>query len=204
MHFSPSRRGGRRAPIRPEEEERVLVPMTTPRELFVHELSDAMSAEQQILKMLPELQKEAQIPEVREALKEHEQETKQQVKNLEAVFTQIGEKPEQTTCYGIKGLADEHQALHEEDPSPQVLELANLTGAAKTEHYEMVMYTGLIQMAKDLGEREAAQLLQENLDQEKAMAKRVEALAKEAGKQAKAMQQEQEKEKELAGSGSRR
>jgi ferritin-like metal-binding protein YciE len=191
-------------PIRPEEEERVLVPMTTPRELFVHELSDAMSAEQQILKMLPELQKEAQMPEVKQALKEHEQETRQQVKNLEAVFTQIGEKPEQTTCYGIKGLADEHQALHEEDPSPQVLELANLTGAAKTEHYEMVMYTGLIQMAKDLGEREAAGLLQENLDQEKAMAKRVEALAKEAGKQAKELQQEQEKEKELAGSGSRR
>jgi ferritin-like metal-binding protein YciE len=185
-------------PIRPEEEERVLVPMTTPRELFVHELSDAMSAEQQILRMLPELQKEAQMPEVKQALKEHEQETKQQVKNLEAVFKQIGEKPEQTTCYGIKGLADEHQALHEEDPSPQVLELANLTGAAKTEHYEMVMYTGLIQMARDLGEREAAGLLQENLDQEKAMAKRVEALAKEAGKQAKAM------EKELAGSGSRR
>jgi ferritin-like metal-binding protein YciE len=138
------------------------------------------------------------MPEVKQALKEHEQETRQQVKNLEAVFKQIGEKPEQTTCFGIKGLADEHQALHEEDPSPQVLELANLTGAAKTEHYEMVMYTGLIQMAKDLGEREAAGLLQENLDQEKAMAKRVEALAKEAGKQAKAM------EKELAGSNSRR
>ena len=49
----------------------------------------------------------------------------------------------------------------------------------------MVMYAGLIQMAKDLGERDAAQLLQENLDQEKAMAKRVEALSKELSKQAK-------------------
>jgi ferritin-like metal-binding protein YciE len=176
------------------KKEYVLMPMTTPRELFVHELSDAMSAEQQILKMLPELQKEAQMPEVKQALKEHEQETRQQVKNLEAVFKQIGEKPEETTCYGIKGLAEEHQALHEEDPAPPVLEMANLSGAAKTEHYEMVMYTGLIQMAKDLGEREAAQLLQENLDQEKAMAKRVEAFAKEAGKQAKAAQKEQEKE----------
>ena len=58
--------------------------------------------------------------------------------------------------------------------------MANVSGAEKTEHYEMVMYTGLIQMAKDLGERDAAQLLQENLDQEKAMAKRVEALSKEA------------------------
>lgn len=161
------------------------MPLTTPRELFLHELADAMSAEQQILKMLPELQQEAQMPDVKQALKEHEQETRQQVKNLQAVFKQLGEKPEETTCFGIKGLADEHKALHEEDPSPQVLEMANLSGAAKTEHYEMVMYTGLIQMAKDLGEREAATLLQENLEQEKAMAKRVEAFAKEAGKQAK-------------------
>ena len=162
------------------------MPMTTPRELFVHELSDAMSAEQQILKLLPELQKEAQNPEVKAAFKEHEQETKQQVKNLQAVFKQLGEKPEETTCYATQGLVQEHKALHEEKPSPEILEMGNLGGAAKTEHYEIAVYTGLVQMAKDLGEKEAAQLLQENLDQEKAMAKRVEAFAKEMGKQMKA------------------
>jgi ferritin-like metal-binding protein YciE len=166
------------------------VPITTPRELFVHELSDAMSAEQQILKMLPELQKEALHPELKQALKEHETETRQQVKNLQAVFKQIGEKPEETVCFGVKGLADEHRALHEEDPSPEMLELANVSGAEKTEHYEMVMYSGLVQMAKDLGEKESAELLQENLDQEKDMAKRVQALSKELAKQAKAAQKE--------------
>jgi ferritin-like metal-binding protein YciE len=166
------------------------MPIATVRELFVHELSDAMSAEQQILKMLPELQKEALHPELKQALKEHEQETKGHVKNLQAVFTQIGEKPEETTCFGVKGLADEHQALHEEDPSPEMLELANVSGAEKTEHYEIVTYTGLVQMAKDLGEKESAQLLQEILDQEKAMAKRVEALSKELSKQAKSREAE--------------
>ena len=162
------------------------MPITTVRELFVHELPDAMSAEQQILKMLPELQQEALNPELKQAVNEHEQETKQQVKNLQSVFKQLGEKPEETTCFGIKGLIDEHQALHEEDPSPEMLEIANVSGAEKTEHYEIVTYTGLVQMAKDLGEKESAQLLQENLDQEKAMAKRVEALSKALSKQAKA------------------
>ena len=176
----------------------------TMRELFVHELSDAMSAEQQILKMLPELQKEALNAELKQVLKEHEQETKGQIKNLEDVFKQLGEKPEETTCFGVKGLADELHALREEDPSPVMLEMANVSGAEKTEHYEMVMYTGLIQMAKDLGERDAAQLLQENLDQEKAMAKRVEALSKELGKQAKSQEAEQEKEAELVGARSGR
>jgi ferritin-like metal-binding protein YciE len=184
--------------------EEGIVSIGTMRELFAHELSDAMSAEQQILKMLPELQKEALHPELRQALKEHEQETKGHVKNLEEVFKLLGEKPEKTTCFGVKGLADEHKALHEEDPAPEMLEMANVSGAEKTEHYEMVMYTGLIQMAKDLGERDAAQLLQENLDQEKAMAKRVEALSKELGKQAKSREAEQAKEPELVGARSGR
>src|SRR3954465_15861230 len=102
--------------------EGVFMSIATPRELFVHELSDAMSAEQQILKMLPELQKEALNPELKKALAEHETESKQHVKNLQAVFKQLGEQPEQTTCFGVKGLADEHQALHEEQPSPEMLE----------------------------------------------------------------------------------
>ena len=171
----------------------------TTRELFIHELSDAMSAEQQVLKMLPELQKEARHTELKQALKAHETETKQQVKNLQAAFKQLGEEPEETTCFGIKGLVDEHQALHEEQPSPEMLEMANVSGAEKTEHYEMVMYTGLVQMAKDLGERDVAQLLQENLNQEKAMAKRVAALSKELGKQAKSREAAQAKEPALAG-----
>ncbi len=184
--------------------EDCVVSIGTMRELFVHELADAMSAEQQILKMLPELRKEALNAELTQALKEHEQETKGQIKNLQEIFKQLGEKPEETTCFGVKGLADEHQALREEDPSPEMLEMANVNGTEKTEHYEMVMYTGLIQMAKDLGERDATQLLQENLDQEKAMAKRVEALSKELGKQAKNREAEREKESEWVGARSGR
>jgi ferritin-like metal-binding protein YciE len=170
------------------------MPITTVRALFVHELSDALSAEQQILKILPELQKEALNAELKQALKVHEAETQGQITNLQEVFKHLGEKPQETTCFGVKGLADEHKAMHEEDPSPEMLEMANVSGAEKTEHYEIVTYTGLVQMAKHLGEREAVQLLQENLDQEKAMAKRVEAIFKELSTQAAAA------EKVLAGS----
>jgi ferritin-like metal-binding protein YciE len=157
--------------------------LTTPRDLFIHELSDAMSAEQQILKMLPELQEESLNHELKEALQEHEAETRQQLQNIQAVFAQLGAQPEATVCYAVKGLAEEHKALHKEDPSPEILEMANLGGAARTEHYEIAMYTSLVQMANDLGEEEAAKLLQDNLDQERAMAARVEMLAKELGKQ---------------------
>ncbi len=159
------------------------MPLSTPRELFVHELSDAMSAEHIILKMLPELRKEARHPELKQAFEEHERETRQQIANLGAVFKQLGERPEQTTCHAAEGLKQEHEALHEEDPSPEILELGNLGGAAKTEHYEIATYTGLVQMARELGQRDAVRLLGDNLAQEKAMAKRVETLAKQVGKE---------------------
>jgi ferritin-like metal-binding protein YciE len=161
------------------------VSLITPRDLFIHELSDTMSAEQIIVKMLPELQKEVRLAEAKKAISEHERETRQQISNLQAVFKQLGEKPEPTTCHAAEGLRKEHDALHEEKPSPAVLEMGVIGGAAKTEHYEIASYTLLVQMAKDLKEPEAAKLLQENLAQEKAMAKRVQAIAKTLGKAAK-------------------
>jgi len=161
------------------------VPIETPRELFVHELSDIMSAESIIAKMLPDLQKEAVTAEVKAAMGEHLKETREQIDVLKQVFKALGEKPEETTCHAAEGLKQEHDALLEEEPTPEMLEMGNLGGAAKTEHYEIATYTTLVQMAKDLGEREVADLLKRNLDQEKAMSRRVEALAKQVGKQAK-------------------
>lgn len=170
------------------------MPLKTPRDLFVHELGDMMSAEHIILGMLPELAKEVNHSEAKKAFQDHEKETRDQIKNLEKVFKQLGEEPEETTCHATEGLKKEHESLKEEDPSPEVLEIGNVVGAAKTEHYEIASYTALVQMAKDLGETDAAKLLQENLDQEQAMSKRVESIAKELGKEAKAQMKEQEKE----------
>jgi ferritin-like metal-binding protein YciE len=161
------------------------MPIESPRELFIHELSDIMSAENIIAKMLPELEREAVTPDVKTAMADHTKETREQIDVLKEVFKALGEKPEETTCHAAEGLKEEHDALLEEKPSPEMLEMGNLGGSAKTEHYEIATYTTLIQMAKDLGERDVAELLKRNLDQEKAMAKRVEALSKQVGKQAK-------------------
>lgn len=167
------------------------MPLVTPRDLFLHELSDTLSAENIVLKMLGELQTESANTDVKAAYKHHEAETRQQIKNVEAVFKQLGEKPEETTCHAAEGLKEEHAALKEEQPSELVQEMGNLGGAAKTEHYEIASYTVLVQMAKDLGETEAADLLKENLDQEKEMARTVISLAKQVGKEARAQIKEE-------------
>ena len=160
--------------------------MNTPKELFVHELADMVSAEGIVLKMLPELAREAQHPEVKAAFTEHAAETKEQVARLKQIFALLGEKPEKTVCHATEGLKKEHEALHEEQPSAQILELGNLMGAAKTEHYEIASYEGLVQMATDLGEREVAALLRQTLAEERAMATRVAGFAKTLGKEASA------------------
>ncbi len=162
------------------------MPITSARELFVHELEDMVSAEHIIVKMLPELRKEAQDPEAKAAFQEHEAETKEQIKRLQQVFDLLGEKPEQSTCFATEGLKQEHEALHEEEPTPEVLAMGGLLGAAKTEHYEIASYAALVQMAKDLGEKEVAALLEQTLTEEEAMSKRVTALAKATGKEMKA------------------
>jgi len=162
------------------------MPLKDPRELLVHELSDMLSAENIIVKMLPELAKEAQHPELKTAFKDHEKETREHIKRLQAAFKELGEKPEDTTCYGTEGLKKEHESLHEEEPTPEVLELANVLGASKTEHYEISSYTGLAQLAKDLGETAVADLLKETLAEEQAMEKTLAAIAKTLGKEAKA------------------
>jgi len=148
--------------------------ITTARELFVHELEDMVSAEHIIVKMLPELRKEAQDPEAKAAFQEHEAETKQQIKRLQQVFDLLGEKPEQSTCYATEGLKQEHEALHEEEPTPEVLAMGGLLGAAKTEHYEISGYSGLVDQAKLLGEDSVAKLLSQNLKDEEAALKKLE------------------------------
>lgn len=154
----------------------------TARDLFLHELSDAYSAEHIVLKALPVMAKGVADDALADALKEHEKETKDQLKNLDEVFKLLGEQPEQMVCHGAEGLKKEYDAFVEEKPSKDVLTLFTAGAAAKAEHYEIESYSGLVDMAKLLGETDVAKLLEENLKQEEAMAKKAESLEKKLGK----------------------
>jgi len=156
--------------------------MDSPQEFFIHELQDLLGAEQLVLKTLPKLIDSADDKEVKAALKEHEKETKQQIKNLEECFKLLGEKAEPVDCKGMQGIVAEWEDFLKEKPSPEILQVFDLGAAAKTEHYEIVSYTGLVDKAKLMGQKDVAKLLQENLKQEQAMAKAVEKLETQLGK----------------------
>lgn len=157
------------------------MPMQQPKDLFIHEMSDMYDAEQRILQMLPIMAQECTDANVQQALKTHEEETRQQVLNLEQCFQELGAKPEKAPCFAIAGLKQEHDAFLKEKPAGEIITMFDLGGAAKTEAYEIASYTGLIETADMMGQKKCVNLLQQNLQQEQAMAKRVETLSHQLG-----------------------
>jgi len=153
--------------------------ITKPEELFVHELQDMYYAEQTLTKVLPKLASQSTDRELSKVFTSHLAETKEQIENLEQVFQNIGKPAKGERCPGIEGIKEEHESfMQENDPTPALLDM-HLTGAAaRAEHYEIAAYTGLIEKARALGERDSVKLLQENLRQEKEAAKKVESISK--------------------------
>jgi ferritin-like metal-binding protein YciE len=159
--------------------------LTTPEELFVHELQDMYYAEQTLTKVLPKLASESSDRELSRAFTHHLAETKGQIENLEQVFENLGKPARGERCPGIEGIKEEHESfMQENDPTPALLDVHLTSAAARAEHYEIAAYTGLIEKARALGERDSVKLLQENLRQEKEAAKKVESISKRMLKEA--------------------
>ncbi len=158
--------------------------MQSVQELFQHELGDIYDAEQRIVQMLPQMANECNDGQVKSALQNHEQQTYQQIQNLERCFQLIGTAPQRVPCHAIAGLKQEHDSFLKENPSENILTLFDLGGAAKTEHYEIAAYRGLIEKANLIGQKDCTHLLQENLSQEEEMARKIEQISRQLGPQA--------------------
>jgi ferritin-like metal-binding protein YciE len=153
--------------------------MSDPRELFLHELGDVLYAERTLVKALPTLQEEASDEELVKGFAAHLEETRQHVKNVETAFEKLGERPSAEKCPGIEGIKREHdEFVSKESPSQEVLD-SFLTGAgARTEHYEIAAYEGLVTMAEAMGENDVAQLLGQNLEHEKKALEKMQTIGK--------------------------
>jgi ferritin-like metal-binding protein YciE len=153
--------------------------MTDPRALFMHELGDILYAERVLVKALPLLEQEATDEELAESFREHHAETEQHVANIERAFEELGKKAKAEKCPGIEGIKQEHDDfVKEQSPSAEVLD-AFLTGAgARTEHYEIAAYEGLIASAEAMGEDKVAKLLSDNLGQEKEALQKMKKISK--------------------------
>ena len=141
--------------------------MQTLKDLYIDELKDTYDAEQQLLKALPKMAKEASNEELRAAFEQHLDQTHTQVERLEQIFEELGEKPKGKKCEAMKGLLEEAKSMMEEAEDEDVADAAMIGSAQKVEHYEIAAYGTLRTYAELLGFDEQAELLQETLDEEK-------------------------------------
>jgi ferritin-like metal-binding protein YciE len=147
------------------------------RDLYVNELRDLYSAENQIVKALPKMIKAASSPQLKRALEEHLEITERQVERLERIFEKLDEKPKGKKCVAMEGLIEEGKELISEDADDSVRDAGLICAAQKVEHYEMAGYGTVRTFARMMGDEEAAELLQQTLDEEGDADKRLTALA---------------------------
>jgi len=140
--------------------------LDTLEKLYINELRDLYSAENQLLKALPKMAKAASSEELSDAFEKHLEQTKGHVERLEQIFKQLDENPKGKTCHGMKGLIEEGSEILEEDGEDSVLDAGIIVAAQKVEHYEIASYGSVRTFANLLGKDEAVSLLQSTLDEE--------------------------------------
>jgi ferritin-like metal-binding protein YciE len=144
---------------------------------FLDELRDAYDAEKQLTKALPKLAKAASSTELRTAFENHLEETRGHVDRLERVFESLDEKIRGKHCEGIAGIIEEGKSIMEEDFDESTMDACLIAAGQRAEHYEMAAYGTMVAWARGMGHVEAADLLQQTLDEEKAADKKLTKLA---------------------------
>jgi len=136
-------------------------------DLFLHLVKDIYYAEKQILKALPKMAKSATNQELKQAFELHLEQTRGQVERLEQVFDQLDVPKRGRRCEAMEGLLEEAFSTMEDIEDQSVLDVGMIINAQKVEHYEIAGYGSLVALAKQLGHNDAAQLLEQTLNEEK-------------------------------------
>ena len=155
-------------------------------DLFIDELKDLYNAETQLTKALPKMAKAASSEELRTAFQEHLTETEHQIERLDKVFKQLETNPKGKKCQAMAGLVEEGADIIEMDGGDAVRDAGLIAAAQRVEHYEMAGYGTVRTFAQLLGFDEAANLLQETLDEEAAANDKLTELSKNINVEAQA------------------
>jgi ferritin-like metal-binding protein YciE len=152
---------------------------STLHDAFIDELRDAYDAEKQLTKALPKLAKAASSSELRSVFEKHLEETRGHVTRLEQVFESIDEPAKSKHCEGIAGIVEEGKSILDEDFQGTTMDACLVAAGQRAEHYEMAAYGTLVAWARAMGHVEAADLLQQTLEEEKAADRKLSALAED-------------------------
>jgi ferritin-like metal-binding protein YciE len=175
----------------------VVMELETLRDLYVHELKDLYSAEQQLIKALPKMKKAARNRSLASAFNQHLEQTKRQAKRLEQILKRQDESTRAPKCEGMEGLIKEGDKMAGQDAQGDVRDAGLIASAQRVEHYEIAGYGCARTYAELLGDRQGARLLDTTLREEANTDKKLTKLAKQLinikAKKAPPRQKEDEK-----------
>jgi ferritin-like metal-binding protein YciE len=163
-------------------------------ELFIDELKDLYSAENQIIKALPKMIKNANSDELRSAFEEHLEQTKGHVDRLDQIFGDLNASPRGKKCKGMEGLIEEAKEFLEEDVEGEVLDAGLISEAQRIEHYEIAAYGTVRTYAELLGMEGTANLLQQTLDEEKETDRKLTSIAERVNVEAAETEEEDQED----------
>jgi len=139
------------------------------KEFFTDQLEDLYWAEKKLVKTLPKMQKAATSDQLKDAFGNHLVQTENHVTRLEQVFGIIGEKVDSTKCPAMAGIVDEgEEIIDETEKGTAQRDVGLIFAGQKAEHYEIASYGGMVSLAKTLGYDDAAEILSQTLQEEKA------------------------------------
>jgi ferritin-like metal-binding protein YciE len=138
------------------------------KDLFTNQIEDLYDAEQRLTKALPKMAEAAHSNQLKQAIQQHLSETQSHVSRLETIFREIGVEPKRETCEAMKGLISEGEDMMHAKGDPDVRDAAIIAAAQRVEHYEIAGYGTARTFALRLGLRQAADLLQQTLNEEAA------------------------------------
>ncbi|MGN6477302.1 MAG: YciE/YciF ferroxidase family protein [Flavipsychrobacter sp.] len=135
--------------------------------LFVDMLKDMLWAEKHLVTQLNTMQTVATTSQLQEAFEDHKFATQKHVSRLEKVFKLLGVEPEVKKCDAMEGLTNEaNSMIQETKEGTMTRDAALIIAAQKVEHYEIASYGSLVQVARTLGNEEAASILEKTLWEE--------------------------------------
>ena len=135
-------------------------------EVYVDQLKDMYSAEKQLMEALPEMAEAASTPELQQAFEGHLEVTASQFKKVQEILDALEENPTSTVCRAMEGLIAEGREIIKKEGTPKARDVALILAAQKVEHYEIATYGGIRAYARTLGHDQAAEIIDEILDQE--------------------------------------
>jgi ferritin-like metal-binding protein YciE len=168
--------------------------MQSAKELFTHELTDMLDAEQKLVEALGQLADDhAEEPQLQKAFQSHQAQTEKQVERIRQVFEELDEEPEETECKGMRGLIEERDSFkQEEDPADDILAVFDIGAAIKVESYEISAYNSLIELAQQLELNKAVKLLNQSLKEEEQTRTKLEGLSRKMKPDNLGLEEEQE------------